>query len=299
MSALEVIENIVQNENLIHGNFKYCFVTSNKVPMRYDGKNARPNNIEDFVDLEYLLQNENIESFSGVGVSIQASKISAIDVDGCFTQPFDVNTADDRAKEIMELFKEVAYIEFSFSGKGLRVFFKSDVIDNYASIYYIKNSKVNIEYYQSNDKSFRYVTITGRTIFNNPIQNCPQNVLFTFLNKFMLRPKQIKSEGDLGVKIEETRSFEELWSIFKYHYFKNMKLQDATLNKFDRLNFGSESDQDWYIISYIYNNITKDKEMIKRIFENTYFFKHKDKKHLYKWEYNDNRYYNYIYSHLI
>ena len=78
-----------------------------------------------------------------------------------------------------------------------------------------------------------------------------------------------------------------------------MKLQDATLNKFDRLNFGSESDQDWYIISYIYNNITKDKEMIKRIFENTYFFKHKDKKHLYKWEYNDNRYYNYIYSHLI
>lgn len=298
MNALEVIENIVQNENLINGNFKYCFVTSNKVPMRYDGKNAKPNNIEDFVDLEYLLQNPKIENYAGLGISIQASKISAIDVDGCFSQPFDISSQDDRAKEIIEIFKDIAYIEFSFSGKGLRIFFKSNIIDNYSSIYYIKNSKLNIEYYQSNDKSFRYVTITGKPIYNNPIQNCPQDKLLKFLNKFMLRPKQIKSEADFGALNQETRSFEELWNIFKYHYFKNMRLQDAALNKFDRLNFGSESDQDWYIISYIYTNITKDKIMIKKIFENTYFFKNKDKKHLYKWEYNDNRYYNYIYSHL-
>ena len=38
--------------------------------------------------------------------------------------------------------------------------------------------------------------------------------------------------------------------------------------------------------------------MLKKIFENSPYFKSKDQKHMRKWDYQDFRYYDYIYDHL-
>lgn len=297
MTALEVIENITENENLLLANFKYCLVTSNKIPIRYDGLPAKPNRKEDFVDLELILTNKNLNNFAGLGISIQASQISAIDIDNCCDIPFDKNYLDDRAKNLINLFKNDAYIEFSFSGKGLRIFFKSEIIHDYSKKYYIKNSNKGIEYYQSSDNSFRYVTITGKSIINNEIKLCPNSIINTFLDNFMLRPKKFNTDKNL-IEFIENKTYDELEGILKHHAFINSKFQNAIFDKFNKNMFGSESDQDWYILTYIYANITKDKNLIKQLFENTYYFKHKDNKHLYKWNYNNFRYYNYLYDRI-
>ena len=53
MSALNIINGILDNPNLSSANLKYCFVNENKVP--YQGPClAHPNNINDFLSIENL-----------------------------------------------------------------------------------------------------------------------------------------------------------------------------------------------------------------------------------------------------
>lgn len=295
MSALETYENILNCQSLIESDLKYCFLNKSKVPLKIDGTKAQPNNLDDFVPFD-LLCVENISDFAGIGISIQASNICAVDVDHCFSEPFSIETGDNRAKEIIKLFEKFAYIEFSFSGTGLRILFKQEIIDNYQNIYYIKNSKNQIEYYQPDTKSFRYVTLTGKPIINNSIKFCPDLILFEFLDKYMVRPKKLPKESKISLN-DDNKSFEELLQIVKYHYLKNSLFQDAWFGIAPGSN-SNESEIDFYIIQYIYLNVTHNKEMIKQLFESSPYFKTKDRKHIHKWEYNDYRYFNYIYEHL-
>ena len=119
-NALDTLLRIAENENLVNSNLKYCLVTEKKLPYKLDNTPAKINNTNDFVDFKELLNGE-LEKYAGIGISIQASKVCAIDVDKCFSIPFDISTGDERAKDIIDRFKKYAYIEFSFSGKGLRV----------------------------------------------------------------------------------------------------------------------------------------------------------------------------------
>ena len=296
MNALETYENILNQENLINADLRYCLVTENKIPMSVKGENIRPNKIEDFVSLSDLLC-EDIDKYAGIGISIQASKICAIDVDHCFSEAFNISSGDDRAKEIIEMFKNLAYIEFSFSGTGLRILFKHDIIENYSDIYYIKNSKKQIEYYQPSN-SYRYVTLTGKTIYSNKIESSNElnSMLKLFLDKYMLKPKKCENEQFLS-QFNDNKSIDELLELVKYHYLKNSNFQDVWFSKAPGFK-KDESDRDYYLISYIYRNITMDKEKIKTIFETSPFFKSKDWAHVRKWEYNNNRYFNYIYNQL-
>ena len=123
MKAIDVLNNIIQNDNLLKYPFKYCLVSSMKVPFTINGTVARPNVINDFVDISKLVESKVINNFDGIGISIKGSNICAIDIDKCFTEPFNLSTGDSRAIDIINLFKDNAYIEFSFSGKGLRIFF--------------------------------------------------------------------------------------------------------------------------------------------------------------------------------
>ena len=166
MSALDTLERIVENDNLFNYPFRYCLVGADKIPYSLSGSRARPNEASDFCSLDELSLCPNLDKYAGIGISIIESKICAIDVDKCFKEPFNIESADERAKDIIEMFKDLAYIEFSFSGRGLRILFVAEDIPDYETTFYIKNAKTHIEYYQPKGHA-RYVTLTGQLIYNN------------------------------------------------------------------------------------------------------------------------------------
>ena len=299
MNALDTIEKILTT-SLVTADLRYCLVTDKKLPVRIDGIAAKPNVESDFVSLDDLLLCTNISSYAGVGISIQASRICAIDVDHCFKQPNDLASADSRAIDILERFKNIAYCEFSFSGTGLRVLFRQPIIDDYSSKYYIKNDRLGIEFYQPT-RSYRYVTVTGNAIHDNLIDTIQTdmlnvdeiNVTKSFLDTYMQRP--IRKLVEVKTDSAETKSFEELLQQTKYLYLTNSHFQDFWFAQAP----GSgkdESERDYFLLAFLYENVTQDKELLRQIFETSPYFKSKDSHHIYKWENQDHRYYNYVYN---
>ena len=81
---------------------------------------------------------------------------------------------------------------------------------------------------------------------------------------------------------------------------ENVNKQFVTVPNVDLQKLGLEM-TDVLIYAYLkkhYNNITKDREMCKAIFEESEFFKTKDAKHKQKWYYQDCRYFYWIYKQL-
>lgn len=299
MNAIDIINNILSNDNLSNYAFKYCLVSQDKVPFGIKNNVVKPNDIQDFCELCDIITCKNLNSYKGLGISIQGSNIWAIDVDHCFKEAFNLDSVDETGAFIINLFKNKAYIEFSFSGTGLRLLFKSINIDNYVEKYYIKNDKTHCEYYQPSNPA-RYVTITGRTIYNNNVNNLVIDELQTFLETFMLRPYKLSLNKNTD-DISENRSLDDLLKLVKYAYLKDFLFQETwfnTTHKLDNKGQSLESNNDYFLCKYLYEHITKNKNMLKQIFESSPYFKTKDKKHIYKWEYNSNRYFNYIYDRL-
>lgn len=291
MSSVDVIERLIETK-LTYCDLRYCLVTENKLPKKINGDMAKPNNPNDFVSLSKLLECDNLNDYAGVGISIQASNICAIDIDHCFAIPNDMSSGDNRAKDILEMFKDT-YCEFSFSGTGLRILFLGDVLDNLIEKYYIKNSKTQCEYYQPLN-SYRYVTVTGNYIYNNNIEKIDMSVMQLFLNKYMLKPIRPKIKGK---EIEENVSFDELLKRVRILYLKD--------DNFQNLWFGrapgsgkNESELDYKLIITLFTKITQNREMIKAIVEQSPYFKSKDYKHKMKWKNQEGRYYNYVYDQI-
>lgn len=296
MNALDTLFEIINNDNLVNSNLKFCLVNENKLPFKINNMIVNPNKVEDFVDIKELNDLEIIKNYSGIGISIQASNITAIDVDKCFSKPFNLDSADERALDIISRFLEYAYIEFSFSGKGLRILFRQNLIENYSLKYYIKNDNYNIEYYQPN-QSYRYVTLTGKTIINNPINFNKDftHIIINFLDDYMKRPEKIKK--NINTTKEDSKTIEQLLKKVKSRLLVDFIFQEKWFSQAPGSNL-NESEIDFYLLSYLYENITQNKEKLRLIFESSPYFKSKDSKHLKKWTYNDYRYYNYVYERL-
>lgn len=297
MTALDTLFSITNNEKLSSYDFKCCLVDSSKHPFRIDGEFARPNHIEDFSSLQELatLSLEKLDSYAGIGVSIQASDVCAIDIDHCVDKKFDVNSIDYKARDIIDIFKDFAYIEFSFSGNGIRIFFKAKKIQNYEQCYYTKNSNFNIEYYYQ-EGSARYVTITGQTVYNNDIRQLTdkeQTILLQFLEKYMKRKYKLSSSNDEAIK--DDRSIDELMKKVKYLYLTNNNFQELWFTAAPGSGH-DESERDYHLVASLYDYVTKDKDKIKTLFEQSVFFKTKDWKHMNKWNKQNNRYFNYLYD---
>ena len=286
MTALDTADAILSNQYLLNADLRYCFVSKDKIP--YNGLVlARPNNRYDFVPFDRL-NPEYFQRYAGLGVSIQASNICAIDVDHCFSEPFNLASADQRAQDIINMFGDTTYIEFSFSGTGLRILFRANPIENYSSKYYIKNSKTQVEYYYP-EGSCRYVTVTAKTIIYAGLNFIPDELLQAFLNKYMLRPRKC----DNGANFKPIEG--DIDNLLLHFLRRNKSFQD---NWFDNApgSGSNESERDFFLIKFIFENITRNKEQIKSLFERSPFFKSKDRKHKYKWEKSDNRYFNYLYN---
>ena len=292
MSAIETLERLVLTE-IPNSNLKFCFVRKSKVPVRVDGVSARINVVEDFVDFDTLLDCERVNRYAGIGISIQASDICAIDIDDCCPIANSLAGISKTTKSILDMFGAKTYCEFSFSGHGIRILFQHWLDENYSKKYYIKNSSNRIEFYQPS-QSFRYVTVTGNYISNLPINKIDESVIYKFLDTYMR--KQIKEKRVVSEETE-TRSLPELLLYTKYLYMTNSRFQELWFGKAP----GSgkdESERDFQLIALIFENITQDRDMVKAIFEESNFFKSKDSKHIYKWENQDFRYFDYIYKNI-
>lgn len=293
MSVVETLLNIA-NSNLIAFPFKYCFVTQDKRPFRVDGLDARSNVLTDFVSFDELIESTFVyrKRTKGIGISIQASNVCAIDVDDCFVDAFDITSIDERGQNILELFENIAYCEFSFSGHGLRILFLHDIIDNYEREYYIKNSTQKVEFYQPSNSN-RFVTVTGRYIRNNAIKSSTQidNAVQQFLNTYMIRPITSKN-------ICATNEFDldACMKVVKRMYLTNSKFQSLWFGQAPGSG-KNESEMDFQLLAMIYENVTTDKATIRLLFESSPYFQSKDEYHVKKWTQNNNRYFDYIYSH--
>lgn len=296
MNILDNLNNIVSNPNIISYPFKYCLVNQKKQPFNIDDLPCHLNNLKEFVSINDILNmNETkLLKYQGLGISIQASNVTAIDVDHCFNIKWNINSGDNRAKNILDLFRDY-YCEFSFSGSGLRIFFLSNPIKDYSDIYYTKNSKNNIEFYPPYNCN-KYVTITGRFIYNNPIKNCDLNRLNKFLNIYMRREK-IRVKSHLNMEIKDDRSMEELNKKLRRLLIVDPWFQEVWFSRAPGSGH-DESEKDYYLISTLYEKITKNKDKLRRLFEESDFFKSKDLKHVYKWEDNNHAYYDYVYNHI-
>ncbi len=294
MNAINTIERIIQT-NLIKEDLKYCLVNSKKVPFTVKNTFARTNVLKDFVNLDELLYNDRLSHYSGVGISVQASKVIAIDIDNCVVEPFNIKTINTFALEVIEIFKDISYIEFSFSGTGIRILLKSKAIENYSENYRINNSTNGLEFYQYTMNG-RYVTITGRYIYNNTIKDFVDNkIIIKFLDKYM---KRIVNNSEYIGEETDDRSIKDLLKIVRRHYIKDYNFQDLWFSKAP----GSgkdESERDFFLTRYIFYNITKDRNKVKELFEQSDFFKSKDERHLYKWNRNNGWYFNYMFDNIL
>lgn len=288
---MNVNDAITRIQQTTLSGLKWCLVDASKVPYRWDGEKARPNCVADFVDFDKICK-ADVSKYCGLGISIQASNICAIDVDHCFSKANDIESADDRAIDILSRFSDSAYCEFSFSGTGLRILFDHPEIEDYASKYYIKNTRKNVEFYQPG-KSARYVTITGNVIRDDWVKSSVHEPLMKFLDDYMLRPEIVRT-----IEVStETRSFEELMKLTKVKYFKDIRFQDLWFKQAPGSG-KNESELDFHLLNCIYESITQDKEMVRRIFEESPYFKSKDSKHRWKWENQDHRYFNYVFERI-
>lgn len=292
MNALETINTIIKEKVLLESELKYCLVDNNKIPFDVHNNRARPNHIEDFTNINTLLTSNTLNNYKGIGISIQGSNVSAIDVDHCFSIPFNYESIDERGIDVLSMFIDLTYCEFSFSGTGLRILLKNDIIED--EHYYIKNSNQQIEFYQPN-KSYRYVTITGRTLNHKTINFVNKGTLVEFMDKY-LRHNLTLLKKETPIYNCSTNST-TINAKLKFLYLKNPLFQDLWFSNAP----GSgkdESERDYQIISYLYENVTQDKNTLKELFESSPYFKSKDKKHINKWEYNNFRYFEYIWNHL-
>lgn len=289
MSAINCIEKLITT-SLPLERLRFCFVDENKRPFKINGEMARPNKIEDFFSLSEIAESDKIMDYIGLGISIQASNIFAIDIDHCFKRYGEIAVEDDRAWDILNMFRDKSYCEYSFSGTGLRVLFDSELIDDFSK-YYIKNEKNQIEFYQPSN-SFRYVTLTGNVISDN-FSKVNSDTINTFLEKYMKRPVRVQRK----VNIVEDAPIETLLKRVKILYLTNHDFQDLWFSKAP----GSgkdESERDFHILAYLYENVTQDKDKVKELFEMSPFFKSKDWKHMKKWEQQDFRYFNYVFNQI-
>lgn len=293
MSAIDTLEAITST-SLIFEDLRYCLVNSNKLPFTVHNKIAAVNNKSDFVEFEKLFDCDKLHTYAGIGISVQASEVCAVDIDQCVSTPFEESTINTQAKEIINMFKHFAYIEYSFSGTGIRILFKQKSVEDYSKQYKIKNSKRQLEYYQPNHSN-RYVTVTGRYLFNNPLTSDEKNfeTVIKFLEKYM--KKQIRKREKVNVTDETC--LDELLKKVKYHYFTSYSFQDLWFTHAP----GSgkdESERDYRLVRYLYLNITQDRDKVKELFEMSEFFKTKDRKHIFKWTRNNYRYFDYIFNHI-
>ncbi len=124
------------------------------------------------------------QPYSGIGVGLFGN-LGAIDIDHCIS---DSGELSDMAADIMTTMN--TYVEYSPSGKGLRVLFTvPDDFQYDKAKYRINNQQLGLEVYIAGATN-KYVTVTGNTLTPGRDLEERGDPLRTILEKYMRRPER-------------------------------------------------------------------------------------------------------------
>lgn len=220
------------------------------------GQHAKSNDETTFSTYPILLNNihkylkyDGNRQIGGIGLGIFRG-YSAIDIDHCVDEDRNIS---DMAQDIMDHCR--SYTEYSPSGTGIRIIFKTQVrIDK--GEYYINNRSNGLEIYIS-DNTNKFVSITGNKIYGDTIEEVDISYI---LAKYMK-----KGGFNLERALKKDPKLNELW---------NSKAPGSGSN---------ESEIDMALACKLAFYLKNDENEIKRYFEQSPYFTSKDAAHKRKW----------------
>lgn len=222
------------------------------------------------------LESKHLRYANCIGLKV-GNGISAIDIDDCITAE---GVIADHAIEIIHHVK--SYTEYSPSGRGVRILFRAGTKFDRTK-WMIKNPKFKVEYYDADDQEAnggRMVRLSGNVAFDYDFRTADT---LDILNKYLFR-----------VKIEsEVESVSGDVNPYKVKFISALTRRDPDyVTLYGRAFHGqSESEWDMYLVKLLYR-LTTNRNEVKQLFEGTYYYNTKDKRHMDKWH---NGYYaNYV-----
>lgn len=244
----------------------------NKIPL------AKPNDKSTFTTYNNVIK--SLKYNEGVGIGI-FDKLCGVDIDHCIND----NVINDVAKDIINTLQ--SYTEQSYSGTGVHILFYVDIEEQQRDKekYYIKNDKLDIEFYFGNLDN-RYLTITGNRINDYDIKTIPFSIIVELLNKYMKRPQQnSESKADaqphIDIVVNDKMNDNEFLQIGLSKDSELQKLCNDVAHTYN--DNESESSQDIKLFNKLAYWCNCNRDLMIQAFETTPYFKTKDKKHLDKW----------------
>ena len=257
MNEISTLKNIPQELKL---NGLWCgwrLTSKGKEPFNLSsGAHAKSNDETTFSTYASLLNNihkflnydDNGKQVGGIGLGIFRG-YSAIDIDHCVND----GVISDLATDIINYCN--SYTEYSPSGTGVRIIFKTqNKIDK--SEYYINNHNLGLEIYISNNTN-KFVTMTGNKISGDNINEID---IMYILDKYMK-----KGQFNIERILKKDEKLNSLW------------------NKKAPGSHADESESDMALMCKLAYYLHNDETLMRQFFEQSPYFKSKDKEHIAKW----------------
>lgn len=248
-------------ENAIWCCWKYKTVNGRKTKIPVNpitNKFAKVNNNSDFIPFNEVVK--YADKYDGLGIKV-SNNLVAIDIDDCV-----VNSKFTKlAKEIINKFKG-SYIEYSPSGKGLRLFL---IVSNTGS-YNLNDYKMktkDLEVYVSGFTN-RFVTVTGDVYQEGSLLK--NNDLFMWILDTYMKKEQVENKVQLQTK--SYLSDEEV--IIKASSSKNSDKFNALWNG-DISCYGSHSEADLGLASILAFYAGGNPEQTDRLFRKSALYRNK------------------------
>ena len=256
----------------------YC-VHQDKIPIY----GTKPNDLSTFYSFDEAIG--MIKDGQGLGIGMWGI-LCGIDIDHCVEKgkihPF--------AQQIIDYFD--SYAELSYSGTGIHILFLCKEQNKDASTYYtklpkkiIKERKIpgieGLEFYQGLH-DHRYLTLTGNKVHDMNVEYVSGEKLQQFLDTYMKRPP---------VVVKSTAPFvsSDTEDIVWFNWARNRRPTKLMLYGFKHPtgSGGTESEDDLILMTELAFWCNKNPNVMRRAFESSFYFKHKDNKHLTKWARKD------------
>jgi putative DNA primase/helicase len=200
----------IPNEMIANGLWCAWKLTENgKVPINVqNGKYARSNDKTTFAPYQVVIKkmskyynfDDKGKNIGGLGFGI-FNDFSAVDIDHCVDSD---GKLSPMAQDIIDFCQ--SYTEYSPSGTGIRIIFKTSTYLNKEK-YYINNQKSGLEIYISENTN-KYVTITGNVLSPNKINEIDISYI---LEKYMLRDNTVEKKK-FNIEDYTDEKLLELWN---------------------------------------------------------------------------------------
>ena len=203
---------------------------------------------------------EKGKATGGLGLGI-FNGFSAIDIDHCVND----GKLSDMATDIIDYIG--SYTEYSPSGTGIRIIFKTDTELDKAK-HYINNKNIGLEIYIS-DNTNKYVTITGNVLHHSAITSVDISYI---LSKYMLKQQAVvtvpsaRTHANIDRYINKDAKLNELW---------NSRASGSG---------GNESETDLGLCNKLAFYLVGDYDAINETFMSSPYYMTKDDDHRKKWE---------------